>query len=82
MNLHLRECQLALIAALDKAGFNRRIWVNSDPSVPKDQLLALAKQFGQNDPYDTYIIAQLGRAKSQRNPLERVRGWLSDLTNS
>jgi hypothetical protein len=61
MNLHSRGCQLALLAALSEAGFNRRIWANDDPDIPRAQLMALAKQFGQSDPYDTYVIAQLGQ---------------------
>jgi hypothetical protein len=79
MNFHSNRRQLELLAALTEAGFNRRIWINDDPSVPRAQLLALAKQFGQSDPYDTYVIAQLGEAESQQKPSGRVLARLSSL---
>ena len=82
MNLYTRGRQLALVAALAQAGFNRRVWVNDDPDIPRHQLSALAKQFGQSDPYDTYIIAQLGEDVSPPARWGRLGGWLHSLLDS
>lgn len=82
MNYYSNGRGLALLAALNEAGFNRRIWINDDPSIPRDQLLALAKQFGQSDPYDTYVITQLRDVEAQQKSTGRLRGWLRVLLDS